>query len=101
MQDLVHNLLQVDLTKRFGNLKNGVDDIKTHRWFSTIDWIAIYQRKVKPPFVPQIKGPGLFDFCRIYLLINFISQVIQAILINMKKNHVRKILEYLFEIFVI
>uniref|UniRef100_A0A8D1J196 cAMP-dependent protein kinase n=2 Tax=Sus scrofa TaxID=9823 RepID=A0A8D1J196_PIG len=45
LKDLLRNLLQVDLTKRFGNLKNGVSDIKTHKWFATTDWIAIYQRK--------------------------------------------------------
>ena len=50
----------MDLTKRYGNLKNGVDDIKTHKWFSSTDWIAIYQRKVEPPFVPKTKGPGEF-----------------------------------------
>lgn len=38
--------LQVDLTKRYGNLKNGVNDIKGHKWFATTDWIAIYQKKV-------------------------------------------------------
>lgn len=36
---------QVDLTKRYGNLKNGVNDIKGHKWFATTDWIAIYQKK--------------------------------------------------------
>ena len=46
LKDLLRNLLQVDLTKRFGNLKNGVNDIKNHRWFSSTDWIAIYQKKV-------------------------------------------------------
>ena len=42
--------LQVDLTKRYGNLRNGVNDIKNHRWFATTEWIAVYQRKVRPPF---------------------------------------------------
>lgn len=46
LKDILKNLLQVDLTKRFGNLKNGVADIKGHRWFSSTDWIAIYQKKV-------------------------------------------------------
>ena len=41
--------LQVDLTKRYGNLRNGVNDIKNHRWFATTEWIAVYQRKVRPP----------------------------------------------------
>ena len=46
IKDFLRNQLQVDLTKRFGNLKNGVADIKQHKWFSSTDWIAIYQRKV-------------------------------------------------------
>lgn len=46
LKDLLRNLLQVDLTKRFGNLKNGVQDIKSHTWFSSTDWISIYQRRV-------------------------------------------------------
>ncbi|XP_078476623.1 cAMP-dependent protein kinase catalytic subunit alpha-like isoform X1 [Lampetra planeri] len=58
LKDVLRNLLQVDLTKRFGNLKNGVNDIKGHKWFSTTDWIAIYQRKVEAPFIPKCKGPG-------------------------------------------
>ncbi|CAF1263174.1 unnamed protein product [Rotaria sordida] len=37
LKDLLCNLLQVDLTKRYGNLKNDVDDIKTHKWFSNTD----------------------------------------------------------------
>lgn len=45
--DLLAHLLQVDLTKRFGNLRRGVADIKTHAWFQTINWIAIFQRSVR------------------------------------------------------
>uniref|UniRef100_A0A452H5X8 cAMP-dependent protein kinase catalytic subunit alpha n=1 Tax=Gopherus agassizii TaxID=38772 RepID=A0A452H5X8_9SAUR len=51
LKDLLRNLLQVDLTKCFGNLKNGVNNIKNHKWVS-------YQRKVEAPFVPKCKGPG-------------------------------------------
>ena len=36
----------MDLTKRYGNLKNGVNDIRNHRWFGPTDWILIYQKKV-------------------------------------------------------
>ncbi|CAG2167114.1 unnamed protein product [Oppiella nova] len=58
LKELLRNLLQVDLTKRYGNLKNGVNDIKGHRWFSSTDWIAVYQKKVEAPFLPKCKGPG-------------------------------------------
>jgi protein kinase A len=47
LKDLLRSLLQVDLTKRFGNLKNGVEDIKGHKWFSHTDWIATYEKKVR------------------------------------------------------
>ncbi|XP_014671345.1 PREDICTED: cAMP-dependent protein kinase catalytic subunit beta isoform X1 [Priapulus caudatus] len=58
LKDLLRSLLQVDLTKRFGNLKNGVNDIKNHKWFSTTDWIAIYQKKMSAPLVPKLKSDG-------------------------------------------
>lgn len=58
LKDLLRNLLQVDLTKRYGNLKAGVNDIKNQRWFTSTDWIAIFQKKIEAPFIPRCKGPG-------------------------------------------
>ncbi|KAI6656737.1 CAMP-dependent protein kinase catalytic subunit alpha [Oopsacas minuta] len=58
LKDLLRNLLQTDLTKRYGNLKNGVNDIKGHKWFSSADWISIYQKQMEAPFLPKYKGPG-------------------------------------------
>jgi len=54
LKDLLRNLLQVDLTKRFGNLKNGVNDIRSHKWFASTDFIAVYQKKVKLRYLPYI-----------------------------------------------
>jgi protein kinase A len=31
LADIIRNLLQLDVSKRFGNLKNGTNDIKNHR----------------------------------------------------------------------
>ena len=61
LKSLVQNLLQSDLSKRFGNLKNGVEDIKSHVWFKPINWDAIYSQKAQPPFVPKVSGPGDFS----------------------------------------
>jgi len=58
LKDLLKNLLQVDLTKRYGNLKNAVNDIKNHKWYATTDWFAIYHKNVEAPFIPKCKGPG-------------------------------------------
>lgn len=53
LKDLLKNLLQVDLTKRVGNLKNGVTDVKQHKWFQNTDWMAIYERRLKSPYMPK------------------------------------------------
>jgi len=58
LKDLLRNLLSVDLTKRYGNLKNHVNDIKYHKWFSSVDWLAVYQKKLEAPFIPKIKSAG-------------------------------------------
>lgn len=58
LKELLKNMLQVDLSKRFGNLKNGVGDIKHSKWFQGVDWIAIYGKKVPSPFMPKSKGAG-------------------------------------------
>lgn len=58
LKDLLRNLLQMDLTKRFGNLKSGVADIKSHRWFNSTDWMDVYFRRAEAPFIPKCKGPG-------------------------------------------
>ncbi|XP_075257520.1 cAMP-dependent protein kinase catalytic subunit beta-like isoform X2 [Convolutriloba macropyga] len=58
LKDLIKNLLQVDVTRRYGVLKNGSLDIKNHKFFDKIDYVAIYQRKVTPPYLPKTKHSG-------------------------------------------
>lgn len=47
------HLLRRDLSKRYGNLKNGVADIKKHKWFSNFDYNALLTRALPPPYVPS------------------------------------------------
>lgn len=48
-----------DVSKRLGMLKNGVDDVKQHRWFNSIDWKSLLAKKSTMKFYkPPIKGPG-------------------------------------------
>uniref|UniRef100_A0A2K6KDV6 Protein kinase domain-containing protein n=1 Tax=Rhinopithecus bieti TaxID=61621 RepID=A0A2K6KDV6_RHIBE len=54
VKDLIKKLLVVDRTRRLGNMKNRAKDVKRHRWFSSVDWEAVPQRKLKPPIVPKI-----------------------------------------------
>lgn len=61
LKDLIEHMLQTDLSKRFGNLKNGINDIKNHPWFKSINWNSLYNRQMEPPFVPKVSGPGDFS----------------------------------------
>lgn len=38
LKHLLRNLIEVNLTRRFGNLRHGVNDIKQHPWFNRINW---------------------------------------------------------------
>eukprot|EP00884_Botryococcus_braunii_P004451 jgi/Botrbrau1/14006/Bobra.150_1s0016.1 len=55
-RDLIRKLLQTDLSKRYGCLAGGISDIKTHPFFKPIDWTALAERKVEPPFKPNVEG---------------------------------------------
>jgi protein kinase A len=52
---LVKHLLEADLTKRYGNLKNGVGDIKNHRFFKNISWENLLSKQIAAPYVPKVK----------------------------------------------
>merc|ERR1719226_60028 len=51
---LVKKLLTADLGKRYGNLKNGVDDIKQHKWFQSVVWSELLSKKIPSPFKPKV-----------------------------------------------
>ena len=51
------HLLSHDLTKRYGCLVKGAEDIKTHRWFKNMSWEALEARQVPSPFRPEVRGP--------------------------------------------
>jgi len=51
-------LLTADLSKRYGNLKNGVNDIKHHRWFADINWENMINKKLSPFYKPVVKSAG-------------------------------------------
>ena len=57
-KSLVKHLLVADLGKRYGNLKGGVKDIKSHRWFKHFDWKDCTGKKIKPFYIPKVRSPG-------------------------------------------
>ncbi|KAJ3070139.1 hypothetical protein HDU98_006821 [Podochytrium sp. JEL0797] len=55
-KDLIRKLLTPDLSRRYGNLRDGALDIKLHPWFQGVDWDAVWELKVEPPYVPDVGG---------------------------------------------
>lgn len=55
-KNLIKKLLTADLTKRFGCLKNGAEDIRKHKWFSGLDYEALLARKPTAPIIPRVSG---------------------------------------------
>ena len=51
-------LLVADRTKRIGNLRNGAEDVKTHKWFKGMDWEDVFNRMLRPPLVPRVRYDG-------------------------------------------
>jgi protein kinase A len=57
-KDLLQHLLTNDLSRRYGNLKNGADDIKNHAWFNGVDFDRVGARQIRAPYIPSIRGEG-------------------------------------------
>lgn len=55
-KSLVKHLLEHDLSKRYGNLKNGINDIKGHRLFKNFDWEACLAKKIRAPYIPKVSS---------------------------------------------
>eukprot|EP00736_Rhodelphis_marinus_P002926 Rmarinus@m.26781 len=56
--DLITNLCRSNPLKRYGCSKNGVADIKQHRWFQGFDWKGLVDRELPAPYVPKLNDPN-------------------------------------------
>jgi len=52
----LRGLLTKDCTQRLGCGPNGPNDIKNHPWFNIVDWDALMDKKIIPPFRPKLQG---------------------------------------------
>jgi hypothetical protein len=54
--DLVSKLLTKDKTKRLGKVTD-VDEVLSHPWFAEMNVDDLLNKKIAPPFVPNITKP--------------------------------------------
>ncbi|MBN3292837.1 KGP2 kinase, partial [Polypterus senegalus] len=56
-EDLIRRLCKQNSTERLGNLKNGINDIKKHRWFNGFNWEGLKARNLLSPLKRELQGP--------------------------------------------
>jgi len=63
---LLKGLLQKEPSRRLGSGPNGGDEIKSHKWFQSINWKKLEARELQPKFKPDVSGKDCtanFDRC--------------------------------------
>ena len=54
---LLKGLLNRNKSARLGAGADGSERVRSCRFFARIDWARLYDRRVSPPYVPQVEGP--------------------------------------------
>ncbi|KAL7060294.1 hypothetical protein AAHC03_09763 [Spirometra sp. Aus1] len=49
LKHLVSNLLQKEVSRRYGSLREGSFEIRRHAWFADVRWSDLFHQKVPPP----------------------------------------------------
>ena len=60
--DFINQLLQRQPNRRLG-YTGGINELKKHPWFKTIDWKELYNRKLTSPFIPVGEENYEYKFC--------------------------------------
>ncbi|XP_007420550.1 ribosomal protein S6 kinase alpha-2 [Python bivittatus] len=56
-QSLLRALFKRNPSNRLGAGLDGVEEIKRHPFFATVDWNKLYRKEIKPPFKPAVGRP--------------------------------------------
>nr|XP_033795940.1 cGMP-dependent protein kinase 2 isoform X1 [Geotrypetes seraphini] len=55
-EDLIRRLCRLNSAERLGNRKNGISDIRKHKWFQGFNWEGLRSRKLISPLKRELKG---------------------------------------------
>ena len=65
-QALLRALFKRNPANRLGSGVNGIEDIKAHSFFASIDWDKLLKKMVPPPFQPTVVADDAFHFDKEY-----------------------------------
>uniref|UniRef100_F7A8H3 cGMP-dependent protein kinase n=1 Tax=Ciona intestinalis TaxID=7719 RepID=F7A8H3_CIOIN len=54
VQNLIRRLCRENPAERIGNLKEGIKEIRNHRWFAGFHWEGLRKGELKAPYIPEI-----------------------------------------------
>ena len=60
--DFINKCLKRKDTKRLG-YKDGIKELKNHKWFNGFDWDALFNKTILAPFVPKKEGNYDKKYC--------------------------------------
>ncbi|XP_070544121.1 cGMP-dependent protein kinase 1-like isoform X3 [Ptychodera flava] len=59
--NLIKKLCRDNPSERLGYQKNGISDIRKHKWFQGFDWEGLQKQTIQPPIQPKVKSPSDFS----------------------------------------
>ncbi|TRY76555.1 hypothetical protein TCAL_06324 [Tigriopus californicus] len=65
-QSLLRALFKRNPINRLGTGENGVQNLKKHSFFATINWHQLLEKKVTPPFKPTVVSDETFHFDSVF-----------------------------------
>ncbi|KAG0179310.1 hypothetical protein DFQ28_003020 [Apophysomyces sp. BC1034] len=59
--DFIRGLLEREPTARLGTGTDGPITIRSHPYFDTLDWSDVYYKRIRPPYVPNLRSETDFS----------------------------------------
>jgi len=75
---IIKALLNRDPKRRLGAGSKGLEDIQRQEFFKPIDWVKLYKKETRPPFVPNVKGGADTSFVSKEFLVEAVKETYEA-----------------------